>query len=123
MEELLRDPYESEHKYFKSNPHVGGYADFKTGSIVMNPYSKLSDEEKKGVMTNEYSRLIMRQNDLLPPFELTPEQKEAFKGYGDDRSQRETVVGRIISGDPSALNVTEEQKEFAEYVKRYFKKQ
>ena len=122
MEEFLREPYESEHRYFKANPHVGGMADFKTGSIVINPYSKLSDEEKKGVMINEYSRLIMRQNDLLPPFKLTPEQKEAFKDYGDDRSQRETVVGRIISGDPSALNATPEQKEFAEYIKKYFKK-
>ena len=119
-EDLIRSPYESESKWFKQNPHVGGYADFKTGSIVMNPHSKLSDVEKKGVMTNEYSRLIMRKHNLLPPFQLTPEQREAFKGYGDERSQRETIVGRIISGDPSALNITQEQKEFADYVKGLF---
>ena len=41
---------------------------------------------------------------LVPTFALTPSQQSALAGYGggDERAQRETIVGRIISGDPSA---------------------
>ena len=111
----LREPFQGENDYFKANQHVGGMADFGSNKIVMNPYSNLSPQEKQSVMQNEHARLIMRKNNIVPDFDLTPEQASAFKDYGggDPRAIKETIVGRIISGDPSAGKYTPEQKAFA----------
>jgi len=114
----IREVSQDEDRWFKKNPKVGGMADFNSGTIVLNPYSTLSEPEKQAVAKNEFARLTMRQNNMVPNFELTDKQKEAFKKYGggDELAQKETIVGRIISGDPSALDVTQEQKEFASKV-------
>jgi len=115
---ILREPSESENEWFKNNSNVGGMADFESGTVVLNPFSKLSDPEKQAVVKNETARLAMRKNNLVPEFQLTPEQEVSFRDYGggDELAKRETIVGRIISGDPSALNVTPEQKAFADKV-------
>lgn len=122
---MLRQPSDSEHEYFNRNPHVGGYADFESGTIVLNPYSKLSQDEKNAVAMNEYARLTMRNSSLQPQFDLTPRQTEAFKDYGNGNplAQRENIIGRIISNDPSALDITDEQKEFAQKVKNQMRQQ
>lgn len=119
---LLREPSVSEHDFYKANPHVAGMADFEGNSITVNPYSNLSDVEKHGVIRNEHARLIMRNNNLIPDFDVTPEQQQAFKNYGggDPLAMRETIVGRILSGDKSALNYTPQQKEFADKVGAHY---
>jgi len=113
----LRDPYQSELDYFKKNPNVAGMA-ADDDSIIINPYSSLSDQEKNAVKVNEAARVHMRsKNTQQPDFELTPEQAKAFSTYGPLESQRQTIVGRILSNDPSALNVSPEQKAYADIIR------
>lgn len=115
----LRDKlYPGEDEYFKANPHVGGMA-AEDNSVIINPYSKLTDEQKEGIRINETARLAMRNGYRRPDFELTPEQQEAFKNYSTNiQDQKETIIGRILSGDTSAGNVTPEQKKYAEQLKK-----
>jgi hypothetical protein len=112
---LLRTPTRSEDSYFSRNPNVSGMAT-SDNKVILNPYSKLTDIEKQAVIKNETARIIMRTTDLKPTFALTKEQSLKFKGYGSKQNIRETIVGRIISGDPSALNITDEQQNFANQV-------
>jgi hypothetical protein len=112
-----RQPSESEVDYFTKNPGVSGMADFDSGTTILNPLSELSDEEKDSVLLNEFIRIMMRERGLEPDFDLTEKQASKFKDYGDSRSKKETVIGRILSGDPSALDVTDQQRSFAETVK------
>ena len=89
------------------------------GKIVMNPYSKLSDGEKKAVAENEGLRLWMRENDFNPTFTVTPKQRESFKGteYGKPENEnflKQTILARILTGDKSAGDYTEEQASWAE---------
>ena len=120
----LRDKlYPGEDEYFKANPHVGGMA-AEDNSVIINPYSKLTDQQKEGIRINETARLAMRNGYRRPDFELTPEQQEAFKNYSTDiQDQKETIIGRILSGDTSAGNVTPEQKKYAEQLKKVLKLQ
>lgn len=113
-----REPSDSEDKFFKNNIGVAGRADFESNTIVLNPYTKLNYEQQRAVMKNEASRLAIRENKLIPSFSITDEQTKQFENYGDENSIRETIVGRIVSGDPSALNITPEQEEFAEKIKK-----
>ena len=119
--------YSGEDEFFKANPNVRGMA-AEDNQVIINPYSGLSDEEKQGIIINETARLAMRNGYKRPTFELTPEQKEFFntindgKPYStDEQDQRETIIGRILSGDPSAGNVTPEQKKYAEELQRVLK--
>ena len=100
----VRQPFDSELKYFQENPKTAGMAT-EDNRIIMNPYSKLDDKQKKAVMTNEASRLHMRSMNIRPNFELTPQQVESFKGSpyeNDPDAMKQTIVGRIISKDNSA---------------------
>ena len=102
--------------YFKTNPHVGGMAT-EDGKIIFNPHSKNVNYDAIGA--NEASRLFMRQNGITPQFDITPEQAASFKGteYESDLpSLKQSIVGRIISGDPSAGAITPAQKEFADQI-------
>lgn len=118
----LRDKlYPGEDEYFKAHPEVGGMA-AEDNQVIINPYSPLSNEEKNAIRMNETARLAMRNGYARPTFDLTSEQKEAFKNYSsDEQDQRETIIGRILSGDPSAKNVTPEQKKYAEELQRVLK--
>lgn len=96
--------FEGETAFFQKNPHVGGMA-AEDGQIVLNPYSALSSQEQAAVARNEGARLFMRERQIAPQFNVTDEQKAAFAGtpYGDDlEAMRQTLVARIVSGDPSA---------------------
>jgi hypothetical protein len=104
--------YQSELDFFKQNPHVTGMA-AEDDSVILNPFSNLSEEEKNAVVMNEIARVIMRKENYTPEFSLTPKQKSAFANYGSEDEQKRTVMGRIISGDPSAFDVTNEQKQIA----------
>ena len=112
--------YPGEETFFRQNPHVAGRA-AEDNSVTLNPYSKLTQREQLSVVQNERARVIMRSGNS-PGFRLTKDQKKAFRGYGTDQDIRETIVGRIISGDRSAGAFTKEQSEFANRLKsRYFR--
>ena len=111
--------YDGEDAYFKTNPHVGGMA-AEDDTVILNPYSKLSKEEKEAIVQNEKARLTMRNGYPRPNFDLTEEQAKAFGNYSPDiQDQKETVVGRILSGDPSQGEITKQQKQYAEELKRF----
>jgi len=113
---FLREPYQSEKDYFQKNKNVAGYADFNNNKVVLNPFSNLSDIEKNAVIKNEKTRLFIRKNNVPLDFSLTPEQENAFVNYGSDLNKKETIIARIVSGDPSAGNFTPEQKEIADKI-------
>lgn len=55
----------------------------------------------------------MRENNIVPVFKLTSEQKERFKdsAYGKPENEKflkQSIVARILAGDPSA-NATKQQ--------------
>ena len=117
----MRDPYESELKFFKSRPEVAGMAT-EDNKIILNPYSKISKEEQQAVANNEAMRLFMKVAKIAPEFELTSEQAKFFKGTEyekDPVAARQTILARILSGDPSAKNVTEEQQKAAQDFLKY----
>lgn len=109
-----REPTGSEREFFKSNPHVGGRAT-EDHQITINPFSSLSSEELDAVRVNERSRVFMRQNERFPKFDVTSEQlsSDVFKNYGTMDDIRQSIVGRILSGDPSVGRATAEQLDFS----------
>lgn len=101
----VRAPFQGEDKYFKENPKVSGMA-AEDGSIVLNPYSGLSSQEKSAVAKNEAYRLLMRDKNIVPSFELTDQQRNFFAGTPYEKNEvamKQTIVARILSGDPSAI--------------------
>ena len=117
----VRSPTESELSFFQSKSdmskpdgYVGGYA-APDNSIVLNPYTSLSDTEKQSVAHNEALRVLLRQYpDIKPSFELTQEQQEGLLGgySGNPQDINNTLFARIITGDPSA-KATQEQANYA----------
>ena len=106
-----RDPEKGELEFFKKRPEVAGMAT-DDNKIILNPYSKNTPENQKLVAQNEALRLFMRQQGTNPKFELTDEQNKFFKGteYEKDKAAaKQTILARILTGDPSAKNVTPEQ--------------
>jgi hypothetical protein len=121
--------YPGEDKFFKENPHVTGMA-AEDNQVIINPYSSLSDAMKELVRINETARLAMKNGYPKPTFDLTPEQQEYFntmnngKPYStDEQDIRETIIGRILSGDSSAGDITPEQKKYAERLQKVLKLQ
>lgn len=115
----VRDPYPGEDEYFKKNTHVTGMA-ADDNKITINPYSNISERSKALVAKNEALRLYMRENDIDPQFEVTDQQKQFFKEHGgayglpgNERHLRSTIVSRIVTGDASAQDVTDEQRRVA----------
>ena len=87
------------------------------GKIIFNPYSEGVNRDAVG--RNEAIRLWLRKNDIDLKFKVTPSQRERFKGTpyeGNDKALRRTILSRIASGDPSAGDVTGEQKKLARFV-------
>jgi hypothetical protein len=112
--------YPGEDEYFKANPNVTGMA-ADDDKIIMNPFSKLKDNERQAVMMNEAARVHMR-NKLIdaPNFELTPTQTEKFGSYSKDPNDiRQTIAARILSGDPSAGDATPEQQEYVSRLRQF----
>jgi hypothetical protein len=104
-----------EDKFFRNNPHVAGMA-ASDNRIIINPYSKLNYLQKRALMTNEAARIYMRQGRITPPqFELSPDQQKSLGNYSKDINDiRQTIVGRILSGDLSAGEPTKEQIDYAQ---------
>ena len=122
----VRNPHKSEDTWFAMNTNVTGMA-AEDGRIVLNPYSGLSDENKAAVAKNEAIRLFMRENKVDPQFKVTPEQVKSFAGtnYGEKGKEsflRQILVSRILTGDPSAGNVTEEQRKVSQDIMQQLNK-
>lgn len=112
--EIRTKLFAGEDKFFKDNPTVAGMA-AEDGKVILNPYSKNSKKEQEAVALNEAARVYMKQSGTKPDFALTDEQKAQFSGtpYAkDEQAMRETIAARILSGDPSAKDATDEQKAF-----------
>jgi hypothetical protein len=107
----MRDPYKSELEFFKKRPEVAGMAT-EDNKIVLNPLSQLSKDELNAVSRNEALRLFMRQNAISPSFNLTKSQMEMFRGSEyekDANAAKQTILARILTGDPSAKDATLDQ--------------
>ena len=114
----VREPSESELEFFKSNSNTPGYA-ADDGSIVISPNAKLTPEQRKGLLMNEASRLYMRENKLIPDFDVTPEQITFFSKtpYANNKeAMRQTIVGRILSNDQSVGRITPLQEQYARWI-------
>ena len=113
-----RGLYEGEDKYFKKNPNVAGMAT-EDNKIIINPYSQISPEEKQAVAQNEAIRLFLKQSDYTPEFDLTKKQQEFFKGSEYEKNPaeaRNTIIARILTGDPSVGNISKQQQQAANEV-------
>lgn len=111
--------YQGEDAYFKANPQVTGMA-AEDGAVILNPYSTLKPEEQRAVAFNEALRLHMREGKIEPRITVTPEQDAYFKGTPYERAdleKRQTIIARILSGDPS-IKPTPEQAKEADRIKR-----
>jgi hypothetical protein len=123
LSHLMREPYPGELEYFRKSPHVGGMAT-EDGRIILNPYSPLQPHEKASVVQNEAARLAM--HGMAQPPMMNKQQSgylataDGGKPYGggNDRAQRETIIGRALSGDPSAGQLSPEQTAYAAEVAR-----
>jgi hypothetical protein len=116
-----RDPYKGELDFFKKKPNVAGMAT-EDNKIILNPYSKNTPEEQAAVAKNEALRLFMKKTGFQPEFELTKEQLEFFKNtpYSKDlNAARQTILARILTGDPSAKTASKEQMKAAEELSQY----
>jgi len=110
--------FPGEEAYFRSNPHVSGMA-AETGDIILNPHSA-PGVNREAVARNEAMRLWMRENKVVPDFEITPQQRSAFAGTAyanDDAALKQTIAARIYSGDPSA-QATPEQQAYVQRLKQ-----
>ena len=122
----VRAPFKSEDAYFLLNPRVTGMA-AEDGKVVLNPHSGLSYEQKVAVAKNEAIRLFMRENNVDPQFKVTPEQMKSFAGTeygkkGNEGFMRQTIVARILTGDPSSGDATEEQRKVARGIMQQLEK-
>jgi hypothetical protein len=111
--------YPGEDEFFRTNTGVAGMA-AEDDRIILNPYAKLSSGEFDAVARNEYARIAMRRLGLSPPG-ATPAQKKSFAGtaYGNnDEALAQTIIARILSGDPSSGDATPEQQSFADELKK-----
>lgn len=112
--QVRQNLYPGENQYFQSNPHVAGMAS-ESGHIILNPHSP-PGVNHGAVARNEALRLLMRDQGIVPSFDLTDQQRSAFQGtsYGsNDDALKQTIAGRIYSGDPSA-QATQQQRNWLE---------
>jgi hypothetical protein len=117
----MREAYDSEIEYFKNNPNVAGMAT-EDNKVILNPYSNLKDSEYQAVAINEASRIIMRNPEYQPKFELTEYQKSFLDSStyrnASEEDRKATIAARILSGDPSAGAATSEQSVFVKELKK-----
>ncbi len=112
----VRDIFPSERDYVNKNPNVGGMAT-EDKKIILNPYTSFTDQEKQSIIKNEAIRLWLKDRNIVPDFDLTPEQKAKFSGTPyekDELALKHSIISRILSGDPSAGTITPSQKQWAD---------
>lgn len=106
--------YPGEDEYFRNNPSVAGMA-AEDGNIIFNPYAKNVNFDAVG--KNEAARLWMRENKVVPDFDVTDEQRAAFRGTAYENNEnalKQTISARVISGDPSAGAITPSQQAWSD---------
>jgi len=111
----IRSPYGGELDYFRKNPNVAGMAT-EDNKVILNQLSGLDYEQLKAVAMNEAFRLWMKNHNFQSSMNVTNEQKNAFANTpyaNNDLALQQTILARILSGDPSALNATQEQNTIA----------
>jgi hypothetical protein len=103
----------SELDFFYNNRNNSGYAS-PDDKVVINPFTSA---DKEAVARNEAIRVYLRNNPtLLNYFSLSPEQKETFGSYSPNEADvKGTVIGRLLTGDPSAQQVPSQQS-FLDYL-------
>ena len=116
----IREPYDSELQYFKQNPNIGGMAT-EDNRVILNPFSRLNEQQKNTVALNEAIRLFLKEKKYNYDFDVTSEQIDIFRNtpYGNPEninSLKETILGRIITQDPSIGVPTEEQRRWADRI-------
>lgn len=117
----VRSPFPGEDAFFSANRHVGGMAG-EDGKITLNPYSTLSPAEKAAVAKNEAIRLHQREMGMRYTFPVTEQQRKSFSGSAyetNEPAMRETIVARALTGDPSAGELTEDQRHAAGLTQAY----
>ena len=118
----IRQAGPSEMDFFQRQPHIGGYA-AEDGMVVLNPFTSLSPSELGAVAKNEAARQWLRNMSAPPNIHLTEAQQQVFGGYSDNpRDIQDTILARIISGDPSVGQATAEQMSAAQSVMDYINK-
>jgi hypothetical protein len=120
----LRPPTETESTWFQNHPEISGYA-ADDDSVVINPFTKLSDTQISCVIRNEAFRIFMRILSISPALEITESQENLFKRtpYGKNRQALcQTIIARIASSDPSAGTTTEFQEGYAKALGDVFDK-
>lgn len=111
-----REAWPEEEIFFRTHPNVAGMA-ADDNAVVLNPYAKLSEQQRGAVLVNEAARIFMRVHGPRPSFDLTGEQSAIFINYGSEQDIRETIAARLLSGDPSAGTPTHEQLQFVRYLR------
>jgi hypothetical protein len=114
-----RKPYPSEYQFFFQNAGVPGYA-APDNQVVFNPFTMMDPRMKQAIMANELARIAMRQG-LIPPYRggLTKQQTQTMNTtpYYQTASHQDrvnTVLARLLSGDPSAGKGSKKQREYVD---------
>lgn len=116
----VRSPFPGEDRFFRASPHVAGMA-AEDRRVVLNPHSGLSADQQRGVAENEAIRLHLQDSGSYFDFPLTGKQQEFFANtpYANSpQMARHSLVARIATNDPSAMDYTFPQKIAAESVLR-----
>lgn len=114
------DLFSGEKDYFRSNTGTAGMA-AEDGRVILNPYSPNTVDEQGAVFNNELARLLMRERNIDPPFNLTREQGAFFATtpYADDNlAARRSLAARLMTGDPSAGEPSPDQLVFVNELKQ-----
>lgn len=114
----VRDPYDSEHNFFRQNRNVTGMA-AEDGRITLNPYAMLNPQQFESVAKNEAARLYMREKGYKFDFDPTPEQVQSFRGspYANDpHNMSATILARALAGDPSAGALSPRQQQWVDWL-------
>jgi len=114
--DLLRDPFQGELDYFRKNKNVTGMAT-EDNRIILNPYSSLDEKQKDSVIKNEAARILIRTGKIEKPgFDLTEEQNKFLDGTAyknaSEEDRKATIAARLLTGDISGQNATEEQMNY-----------
>ena len=115
----LRYPTDSEMAFFQRSG-VPGYA-AEDMAVVLNPESSLTPDERAALAHNEASRLWMRETGFQPQFTPSAEQVASFAGtpYATNKNAMlETLLARLLSGDPSAGIPSQKMQTEADAVQR-----
>lgn len=120
----MRAAFADEKEFFKNRPDVKAMAG-EDDNVVLNPFIQISPKDSASLFKNESARIQMDRFGLAPRFSLTEKQRKIFKDYarGDENAIRQTIIARILSGDESAGDITDEQKREATRIDKIINQQ